>query len=147
MNIDQFSKKLWGEIYYDPQNHKFTTTTTTTTSTTTTTINNNNNNSLKHLFISFILEPIYKIITYTITNEPTDKRLSKLLWENFRISLPKFEYKKDAENLLKSVFQTIFNNYESFVDSLIEMIPSPAKQQPNNSFLLLLLLLCLLWTH
>ena len=84
MNIDQFSKKLWGEIYYDPQNHKFTTT-TTTTSTTTTTINNNNN-SLKHLFISFILEPIYKIITYTITNEPTDKRLSKLLWENFRIS-------------------------------------------------------------
>ncbi|KAF6065315.1 Elongation factor Tu GTP binding domain family protein [Candida albicans] len=128
MNIDQFSKKLWGEIYYDPQNHKFTTTTTTTT------INNNNNNSLKHSFISFILEPIYKIITYTITNEPTDKRLSKLLWENFRISLPKFEYKKDAENLLKSVFQTIFNNYESFVDSLIEMIPSPAKQQPNNSF-------------
>ena len=87
MNIDQFSKKLWGEIYYDPQNHKFTTTTTTTTI-------NNNNNSLKHLFISFILEPIYKIITYTITNEPTDKRLSKLLWENFRISLPKFEYKK-----------------------------------------------------
>ncbi|KHC72372.1 small GTP-binding protein domain [Candida albicans P75016] len=130
MNIDQFSKKLWGEIYYDPQNHKFTTTTTTTTTTTI----NNNNNSLKHSFISFILEPIYKIITYTITNEPTDKRLSKLLWENFRISLPKFEYKKDAENLLKSVFQTIFNNYESFVDSLIEMIPSPAKQQPNNSF-------------
>ncbi|CAX43702.1 U5 small nuclear ribonucleoprotein component, putative [Candida dubliniensis CD36] len=132
MNINEFSRRLWGENYYDPENHKFIHHNNNNNN------NNNNNGSLNHSFISFILEPIYKIITYTITNEPNDKRLSKLLWENFQISLSnKFDYKKNVEDLLKSVFQTIFNNYESFVDSVIEWIPSAVEvatkqQQPEQ---------------
>lgn len=109
----EFSGKLWGDYYYDVENYKFTT--------------DSQNNKLPRLFISFVLEPIYKIVTYTITAEPSDKKLGKLLWDNFGVSLHKSDYKKDPQILLKTVFKAIFDNHCGLVDVITKSLPSPQK--------------------
>ncbi|RCK55018.1 Pre-mRNA-splicing factor cwf10 [Candida viswanathii] len=114
-----FSGKLWGEYYYDAESHKFTM--------------DSRDGKLPRLFIAFVLEPVYKIVTYTITAEPSDKKLAKLLWDNFGVSLHKAEYKEDPQVLLKSVFKAIFDNHAGFVLAVALSLPSP--QHANTRWL------------
>ncbi|KAG7661868.1 SNU114 [[Candida] subhashii] len=122
IHSSKFATMLWGDYYYDPNQHKFT--------------SDSMNNSLSRTFISFILEPIYKIITHTITASPDDNKLAKLLWQNFRVSIHKSEYKKDAQVLLKAVFRAIFTNgISALIDSIANTIPAPTKTNkslPNS---------------
>ncbi|RLV95678.1 Pre-mRNA-splicing factor cwf10 [Spathaspora sp. JA1] len=117
MNIDKFSEKLWGDIYYDSTNYKFTTKADST---------------LPRTFVSFILEPIYKIINYTLISQPDQPKIAKLLWDNFRVTLPKSEYKKDSQVLLKSVFQAVFKAHNGFVDTIAKSIPPPVKSEDSQ---------------
>lgn len=100
-----FSKRLWGEIYYDEQHNKFTKTPQKTRS-----------------FVSFVLEPLYKLFTYTIT---CDERLPKLLWNNFGVTLQKDLYKQDSQILLKDVLGAVFGRSEGFVDAVEKTVPLP----------------------
>ncbi|EGW33048.1 ATP dependent RNA helicase and U5 mRNA splicing factor [Spathaspora passalidarum NRRL Y-27907] len=116
MDIEKFSQKLWGDIYYDAVNHKFT----------------SKSDQLPRTFVSFILEPIYKIINYTLVSEPSQPKIAKLLWENFGVSLHKSEYKQDSQVLLKSVFHVVFNAHCGFVDTVSKSIPPPALEKDEN---------------
>lgn len=95
---DLLASKLWDD-YFNPDSNKFT--------------------KLKkdfRSFVYFILEPVYKLFTYTLTQ---NKQLKTLLWENFGVEIPKKVYELDSKNLLVEVMQRIFN-LEGFIDVLVE---------------------------
>lgn len=111
MDYQEFSKMLWGDIYYNPEKNQF--------------INNSNNGKYPRSFNYFILDPIYKIITHTLTTDTSGKKLSALLWNNFKVSLHKSQYGQDSQILLKEVFKLIFTGSIGFVDLIVNSIPSP----------------------
>ena len=47
VNVDEFSKRLWGDVYFNPRTRKFT--------------RKPPHSSAQRSFIEFILEPLYKI--------------------------------------------------------------------------------------
>ncbi|KAK6457172.1 ATP dependent RNA helicase and U5 mRNA splicing factor [Scheffersomyces xylosifermentans] len=118
IELETFSKKLWGDFFFDISKNKFTT--------------DSQGGKLARSFVSFILEPIYKIVTYTLVAEPGDEKLPRLLWNNFGVTLKKQQYKQDAQILLKDVFKTIFGDSKGFVDSVTRAIDSPGNSKIIN---------------
>lgn len=106
-----FSKRLWGANYYDNDNSKF--------------IKNSSNGKYARTFVHFVMEPIYKIITYTITRDNNKSLLGKILFDNFKITLSKKQINMDVQVLLPQIFLSIFSLNTGFVDTLLACVPSP----------------------
>ncbi|CCH43514.1 Elongation factor G [Wickerhamomyces ciferrii] len=108
-----FAKRLWGDIYYNEETRKFS------------------SKGSKRSFISFILEPLYKIITQVLTEEP--ELLQKTLYQDFNVGLPKLFLRSDPQTLLKETFKTIFGGAFGFVD-MIENLNSPIEHSKTNTY-------------
>lgn len=52
LNINEFAKRLWGDVYFNPKNRKFT--------------KKSPHNTAQRSFIEFILEPLYKIFAQVV---------------------------------------------------------------------------------
>lgn len=117
-----YLERLWGDFYYNPHNNSFT--------------RSSNDGNFQRTFVAFILNPLYKLFTYTITADLSDKRLPSLLWSNFRVNLDKSVYKKDPQILLRYILRAIFPNASGFVELVAKCIPSPEsffkKRYENN---------------
>ena len=103
-----FAQRLWGDIFFNPQSRKFTRKAQTKDS--------------KRAFVNFILEPIYKLYSHTISESPED--LAELLGK-LGIQLKPMQYKQNAKELLKMVCSQFFGSAASFVDMVANHIPSP----------------------
>lgn len=115
----EFSQRLWGDYYYNILKNTFTT---------------SSESKYSHTFVSFILEPIYKIVMHTLTYDIKSKILPQILWNEFGITLPKAEYKRDTKCLLRTIFRTIFVGTHGFVDSIRDWIePSISGTMDNES--------------
>ncbi|KAG7926880.1 hypothetical protein KL925_003165 [Ogataea polymorpha] len=111
LDIDAFATKLWGDIYYIDR--KFTVKPPDKAA-----------HAKSRSFIKFVLEPIYKLITATLTKSP--KELEQYLEESHGISsIHPSKFKLDVQLLLKEVFFAFFGGVcPPFVD-LIQNMPSP----------------------
>lgn len=107
MNIDTeiFAKMLWGDIYYNRELRKFS--------------KKPNEKSPNRSFVEFVLEPMYKILGYTVSEEKEElmKFLAKL-----GVSLTNAEYKLDPKPLLKLVANRFFGHVSSLVDVLVQKV-------------------------
>ncbi|KAM9897191.1 hypothetical protein OXX79_007024 [Metschnikowia pulcherrima] len=83
-------------------------------------------------FEQFVLEPIYKLVSHTLVAEAGEKKLATLLWDQFRVSLPKQSYSKDPQSLLKDVFAAIFTDSKDFVHSIVHSVPPPSRALVDN---------------
>ena len=110
LNPKDFNVRLWGDIFFNPKRRSFTRKGTEELS--------------KRTFVKFILEPIYKIYSHTISESPED--LKETL-ATLGIQLKPSTYKTDAQELLKTVCEQFFGANEGFVDMIVDHIPSPAK--------------------
>ncbi|MCJ1228404.1 hypothetical protein MMC12_005065 [Toensbergia leucococca] len=110
VNAKDFSVRLWGDIFFNPKRRSFTRKGTEERS--------------KRTFVNFVLEPIYKLYSHTISESPED--LKEIL-ATLGIRLKPSQYKTDAQDLLKMVCQQFFGLAEGFVDMIVEHIPSPAE--------------------
>ena len=106
----EFGKRLWGDIFYNPKSRKFT--------------RKAMEERAKRTFVHFVLEPIYKLYSHTISESPED--LKETL-ASLGISLKPSEYKTDAKVLLKLVCAQFFGPADGFVDMVVQHIPSPAE--------------------
>ncbi|CAF9937548.1 MAG: hypothetical protein HETSPECPRED_000577 [Heterodermia speciosa] len=104
----EFSKRLWGDIFFNPRRRSFTRKGTEERS--------------KRAFVYFILEPIYKLFSHTISESPEDL---KQTLATLGVHLKPSQYKTDAKVLLKSVCEQFFGGAEGIVDMVIEHVPSP----------------------
>ncbi|KAL2876720.1 hypothetical protein SGCOL_008087 [Colletotrichum sp. CLE4] len=108
INTEDFAKRLWGDIYFNPDKRNFTRKPLETRS--------------SRSFVNFVLEPIYKIFTHTISDTPEDL---KVVLGSLGITLKPSQYKADAKVLLKLVCEQFFGPSTGFVDMIVGHIPSP----------------------
>lgn len=116
MDIVAFSKRLWGDVYFNESTNKFT---------------SNNSKGNKRTFIHFILEPLYKIVSLTLAQSPND--LQKALFQTFNVVLEKHLLKADPQTLLKETFKLIFGGSQGFVD-IIEGLKSPEEHSKTDLY-------------
>ena len=107
VNAKDFSVRLWGDIFFNPKRRSFTRKGTEERS--------------KRTFVNFVLEPIYKLYSHTISESPEDL---KATLATLGIQLKPSQYKTDAKDLLKMVCEQFFGGAEGLVDMMVEHIPS-----------------------
>jgi U5 small nuclear ribonucleoprotein component len=110
VNTDEFARRLWGDVYFNPGKRNFT--------------RKPVEKEAKRSFVNFILEPIYKLYSHTISESPEDL---KGTLEKLGIQLKPSQYKSDAKVLLKLVCEQFFGPSTGFVDMVCQHIPSPAE--------------------
>ncbi|MCJ1310926.1 hypothetical protein MMC25_004594 [Agyrium rufum] len=110
LNAKDFSTRLWGDIFFNPKRRSFT--------------RKGVEERSRRTFVHFVLEPIYKLYSHTISEEPSD--LKEIL-KTLGIVLKPSQYKANAKDLLRGVCSQFFGGAEGFVDMIVEHIPSPAE--------------------
>ncbi|RAL60469.1 hypothetical protein DID88_000244 [Monilinia fructigena] len=110
INAHEFARRLWGDIFYNPSRRSFT--------------RKGVEERSKRSFVNFILEPIYKLYSHTISESPDDL---KNTLETLGIFLKPSQYKTDANVLLKLVCEQFFGPSTGFVDMVVQHIPSPVE--------------------
>ncbi|KAK5172300.1 uncharacterized protein LTR77_003938 [Saxophila tyrrhenica] len=116
----EFGKRLWGDIFFNPRSRKFTRKAV--------------EEGAKRSFVHFVLEPIYKLYSHTISESPED--LKKTL-EGLGIHLKPSQLKSNAKELLRLACEQFFGPASGFVDMVIQHVPSPvegAKQKLGNYY-------------
>ena len=110
VNVQEFGRRLWGDIFFNPTRRSFTRKAV--------------EERAKRSFVNFVLEPIYKLYSHTISESPTEL---KQTLETLGISLKPSQYKADARILLKLVCEQFFGPCNGFVDMIVDHIPSPVE--------------------
>ncbi|KAI1928738.1 hypothetical protein LOZ65_001918 [Ophidiomyces ophidiicola] len=114
IDVPEFALRLWGDIFFNPTSRKFTRKGTEERS--------------KRSFVHFVLEPIYKIFSHTISESPEDL---KATLDTLGINLKPSQLKSDAKVLLNLVCEQFFGPVSGFVDMIVDHIPSPLEGAPK----------------
>ncbi|KAI1298532.1 P-loop containing nucleoside triphosphate hydrolase protein [Xylaria venustula] len=110
VNTEELAKRLWGDIYFNPKKRTFT--------------RKPVEQGAKRSFINFVLEPIYKVFSHTISQSPEEL---KPILASLGIELKPSQYKMDAKTILKLVCAQFFGPSTGFVDMIVKHIPSPVE--------------------
>lgn len=110
IDSQELARRLWGDIFFNPRKRSFTRKAV--------------EEHAKRSFVSFVLEPIYKLYSHTISESPEDL---KDTLATLGIVLKPSQYKTDAKVLLKLVCEKFFGPSNGFVDMVVEHIPSPVE--------------------
>ena len=110
VDAGEFAVRLWGDIFFNPRSRKFT--------------RKGVEEGAKRAFVNFILEPVYKIYSHTISESPEDL---KDTLTTLGISLKPSQYKTDAKVLLRLVCEKFFGPPEGFIDMIVKHVPSPVE--------------------
>ena len=100
-NIQSFIDRMWGDIYF--QEGSFS---------------NNPNAQGLTTFAQFILTPLYKIFTHSLSSDPQD--LANLIKRHFQIVLPAECLKWDPQPLLRKVLGLVFGIQVGLIDAINE---------------------------
>ncbi|KAI1138203.1 P-loop containing nucleoside triphosphate hydrolase protein [Hypoxylon sp. FL0543] len=110
VNTEEFARRLWGDIYFNPKKRTFSRKPLA------------GEERAKRSFIHFVLEPIYKVFSHTISQSPEEL---KGVLATLGIVLKPSQYKTDAKVLLKLVCEQFFGPSTGFVDMIVKHVPSP----------------------
>ena len=110
VDASEFGRRLWGDIFFNPRSRKFTRKAV--------------EEGAKRSFVTFVLEPIYKLYSHTISQSPEE--LEGTL-EQLGIKLKPSQLRADARVLLKLVCAQFFGPAGGFVDMVVQHIPSPVE--------------------
>jgi U5 small nuclear ribonucleoprotein component len=108
LDIEKFAQRLWGDIFYNPGNRKFS--------------RKRQEEGSQRSFVHWILEPIYKLYSHTLSESSADL---KDTLDGLGIRLKPSEYKTDAKELMRLVCQQYFGPSMGFVDMVTKHVPSP----------------------
>lgn len=107
-NAFEFARRLWGDIFFNPRSRKFT--------------RKPVEDGARRAFVHFVLEPIYKLYSHTISESPDD--LAGTL-KTLGIQLTPTQLRSNAKDLLKLVCAQFFGPAGAFVDMVVQHVPSP----------------------
>lgn len=110
INTEEFARRLWGDVYFNPKKRSFT--------------RKPVEERAARSFVHFVLEPLYKIYTHSISDSP--EQLKPVL-ASLGIELKPSQYKADAKIILKLVCEQFFGPSTAFVDMIVRHIPSPVE--------------------
>ncbi|XP_075215166.1 116 kDa U5 small nuclear ribonucleoprotein component [Lycorma delicatula] len=109
VNVNEFARRLWGDIYFNSKTRKFT--------------KKPPHGSAQRSFVEFILEPLYKLFAQVVGD--VDSTLPDVL-DELNIHLSKEEMKINIRPLLRLVCNRFLGDFSGFVDMCVKHIPSPA---------------------
>ncbi|KAI1821016.1 P-loop containing nucleoside triphosphate hydrolase protein [Xylaria intraflava] len=112
VNTEELAKRLWGDIYFNPKKRTFSRKPLP------------GETGAKRSFVNFVLEPIYKVFSHTISQSPEEL---KPILASLGIHLKPSQYRMDAKMLLKLVCEQFFGPSTGFVDMIVKHIPSPVE--------------------
>ncbi|KAI8986479.1 P-loop containing nucleoside triphosphate hydrolase protein [Pilobolus umbonatus] len=115
VEFKEFAKRLWGDIYYNPDKGSF--------------LRKNQASAYKRTFVHFILEPLYKLYSQVIGEDANE--LKKTL-KSVGIYLKNKDYGLNVKPLLQLVLTQFFGHAGSFVDMMATHIPSPVENAQNK---------------
>jgi U5 small nuclear ribonucleoprotein component len=110
IDAEEFARRLWGDIFFNPKKRSFT--------------RKGVEERSKRSFVNFVLEPIYKLFSHTLSESPEDL---KDTLATLGIVLKPSQYKTDANVLLKLVCERFFGSANGFVDMVVQHVPSPVE--------------------
>lgn len=110
IETEEFARRLWGDIFFNPNSRKFT--------------RKGVEEGAKRTFVKFVLEPIYKLYSHTISESPEDLRDTLA---SVGIHLKPSQLKSDAKELLNLVCEQFFGPATGFVDMVTQHVPSPVE--------------------
>lgn len=99
---------LWGNYFYNKETKKFA--------------RKSAPGAEHRTFVSFVLNPLYKILGYSVSFEREE--LEPVL-RGLGVYLKKEHFKLDVRSMLKLICKLFFGDSRSFVDMVIEHIPNP----------------------
>nr|CAG8605291.1 4651_t:CDS:10 [Entrophospora candida] len=105
---DEFAKRLWGDIYYNPIKKSFS--------------RKSLERDSQRSFVHFILEPLFKLYAQVIGE---DENTLKRTLASLGICLKASHFQLDVKPLLRIILDQFFGPPIGFVDMVIEHIPSP----------------------
>ena len=108
LDVSGFADRLWGDIYFDSANRKFT--------------RKQADPDSNRTFVHFVLEPLYKLYSQVLSEETEEL---KVTLNTLGIKLKPIMYKMDVRPLLKAVLDQFFGPSVGLVDMIVEHIPSP----------------------
>lgn len=111
---DQLIARLWGQINY--RNGSFYQT---------------ENLSENIAFIKFILLPIYKVFTHSLSQDPV--ALKSLILQSFNVTLADDIISKDPQPLLYAVLRSIFPHHCSFIDQIAKLPRNSLQAEANKT--------------
>jgi 116 kDa U5 small nuclear ribonucleoprotein component len=112
VNTEELARRLWGDVYFNPKKRTFSRKPLP------------GEEGAKRSFVHFVMEPIYKIFSHSISRSPEEL---KQVLETLGISLKPSQYKQDAKVILKLVCEQFFGPSTGFVDMVVQHIPSPVE--------------------
>ncbi|KAH6939557.1 hypothetical protein HPB50_019512 [Hyalomma asiaticum] len=110
VNVTEFARRLWGDIYFSNKTRKFT--------------KKPPHSSAQRSFVEFILEPLYKLFAQVVGD--VDECLPKLL-DELGVKLSKTEMKLNVRPLLRLVCSRFVGEFTGFVDMCVNHVPPPAR--------------------
>ncbi|KAJ1923594.1 hypothetical protein IWQ60_005784 [Tieghemiomyces parasiticus] len=105
---DDFAQRLWGDVYYNADRRSFH--------------RQSNRGQYERTFVHFILNPLYKVYSQVLGQEPHLGRNMAALG----IYLKPKQLMLDPKDLLQLVLRQFFGAPTGFVDMCVEHVPSPA---------------------
>ncbi|KYR01100.1 U5 small nuclear ribonucleoprotein subunit [Tieghemostelium lacteum] len=119
-NFKEFAKRLWGNLYFHSDLRAFRKIPPPPSP---------DGEPPARSFVHFILNPLYKIIS-TIIGE--DKKKVEGMLVDLGVQVPKQVLDMDVKPLLRCVMSAFFGKASSFVDLLVDNIPSPRDAQKER---------------
>lgn len=111
-SAEQLGKLLWGDFSYDKALKKFVKF-------------SEKQKEARRTFEELVLDPLYKLFSYSLVSDPDGLVLSSLLWENFGVNLPKSSRKQDPQTLLRDALGLVFDSTKDFADLVVSTLPNP----------------------
>lgn len=110
LSVESFARKLWGDIYYE--NKKFS-------------VRPKNPLAVagSRTFIKFILNPLYKMTTASLTLDPPE--LQEFIEMKMGLTLKKPVYKLETKCFLKKLFSSFFGPPSLAFVTALKKLPSP----------------------
>ncbi|GAB0097760.1 116 kDa U5 small nuclear ribonucleoprotein component [Sergentomyia squamirostris] len=115
VNVGEFARRLWGDMYFHSKSRRFT--------------KKSPHNSAQRSFVEFILEPLYKLFAQVVGD--VDTALADTLTE-LNIKLTKEESKSNIRPLLRLIMNRFCGDFCGFVDMCVEHIKSPLDNSKNK---------------
>ncbi|KAK5723942.1 hypothetical protein LTR17_013784 [Elasticomyces elasticus] len=109
-DANEFARRLWGDIFFNPSSRKFTRKAV--------------EEGAKRSFVHFVLDPIYKLYSHTLSESPEELRKTLA---GLGIQLKPSQLRANAKDLLREVCGQFFGGAEGMVDMLVSHIPSPVE--------------------
>ncbi|TPX36127.1 hypothetical protein SmJEL517_g01470 [Synchytrium microbalum] len=114
-DVDEFAKRLWGDIYFDAEKRTFR--------------RRPLDGDSQRTFVHFILEPLFKLYAQVIGE---DTETLKATLASLSIYLKKNQFGMDIKPLLRIVCEQFFGEASGFVDMIVKHIPSPVQNARNK---------------